>query len=173
VSESAAFSDGGLRQRITDRVAASMSNDKHQRRPPASNANRSLTPPNAQDMTLTSPATAVMNPWTKQSRCARCDMKVPELLCSACNKDDDGQAEIQDPTNQVPHLYSHLCRSAAIMSAILPRRKKESNERYIQRLLNEADNTEATGMKEMMEVGGGDRADAPQNWLRWLRQKHV
>lgn len=93
-------------------------------------------------------------------------MKVPELLCSACHKDDDGQAGIQDPTNQIPHLYSLLCRSAAIMSAILPRRKKESNERYIQRLLNEADKTEATGMKEMMEVGGGNRADAPQKLVK-------
>jgi len=166
MSESAAISDVGLRQILTDRDAASMSNDKHQRRPPASNANRSLTPSKGQNMTPTSRATTVMNPWTKQSRCARCDIKVPELLCSACHEDDDGQAGIQDPTNQVPHLYSHLCKSAAIVSAILPRRKKESNERYIQRLLNEADNTEATGMKEMMEVGGGNREDGPQKSVK-------
>jgi len=101
-------------------------------------------------------STTTVAPLHKQVQCVKCDKKVPDILCIACNIESDVQAKALngDLDGHISRLYSHLCRSAAVMCAVLPRKKKESNEKYMQRLLKEADKTEASGEVDNTDIRG-------------------
>ncbi|KAK5938390.1 hypothetical protein PMZ80_009360 [Knufia obscura] len=108
---------------------------------------------------------------SRRARCTRCDRTVREVVCRACiededededeGEDEDAQAEFshEDLSKGLSNLYSNLCKSAAIVAAILPRQGTESNEQYIQRLLKEADMAEAREKKAV----GQESASATQS----------